>query len=79
MKEKIVGFFDAIFSDRELAEKLVEFAAENGYSFTVEELWECCEARPVLDQEVEGAQGGFTHFPLLPERYTVIDGKLVHK
>lgn len=57
-KENIVRFISNAMSDREMAEKMTAFAAENGYEFTAEELFEFNAVQPLSESEAESVTGG---------------------
>ena len=54
-KENIAKFFDAVVTDKALAEKLAALATAQGYAFTAEELLELGEARPISDDDAKKA------------------------
>ncbi len=58
-KENIAKFFDTAMTDKALAEKVAALAKECGYDFTAAELLEFGKARPLSDEEVAGAAGGW--------------------
>lgn len=57
-KENMTKFFELAVSDQDLAEKVVAFAAKNGFEFTTEELLEAGAARPISDEDAEATVGG---------------------
>ncbi len=59
-KENIAKFFNAAMSDKALAENLATLATENGFEFTAEELLELGSSRPLSDDEVADAAGGWS-------------------
>lgn len=58
-KENIAKFFGAVVTDKALAEKLAALAKESGYDFTAEELLELGAARPLTNDEMARAAGGY--------------------
>lgn len=57
-KENINKFFNAVMTDKVLAEKVVKLAKEQGYEFTLEELSALGDVRPISDDDADSAAGG---------------------
>ncbi len=58
--ENIARFFNAVVTDKALAEKTAALAVENGFEFTPEELLEAGPAGPIDDAALEDAAGGYS-------------------
>ncbi len=59
VSENIAKFLEAAITGKALAEKAAALATEHGYDFTAAELLELGKARPLSDDEMASAAGGW--------------------